>query len=202
MKEQIKIYFAEFIGTLALTLAVTFSLNTPNFPIPTPAVAALTLGLFVYTVGSISGCHINPAVTIGLWVNKKIVSREAILYIVAQALGAFVALNIGRTFIISPTALAVADTYRVFFAEAIGTFFFAFGIAAVVAGAVHERLSGLVVGGSLLLGISIASIGANGVLNPAVAYGIKSFSTAYVVGPIIGSILGMSTSFYLNKKGK
>ncbi len=135
--------------------------------------------------------------------NKKIATREAILYVVVQALGAFVALNIGRTFIVVPTSLAVADTYRVFFAEAIGTFFFTFGIAAVVVGVVHERLAGFVVGGSLLLGISIASIGANGVLNPAVAYGIKSFSTAYVVGPILGSILGMSASFYLTaKKGK
>ena len=50
----------------------------------------------------------------------------------------------------------------------------------------------MVVGGSLLLGIAVAALlGSNGVLNPAVALGIGSFNVMYVLGPILGSVLGM-----------
>jgi glycerol uptake facilitator-like aquaporin len=53
-------------------------------------------------------------------------------------------------------------------------------------------MSGLVVGGSLLLGIALASLlGSNGVINPAVALGIGSFNVMYVLGPVLGSLLGM-----------
>ncbi|MBI1862637.1 hypothetical protein HYS00_00800, partial [Candidatus Microgenomates bacterium] len=47
-------------------------------------------------------------------------------------------------------------------------------------------------GGSLLLGIAIASlIGSAGILNPAVAFGLQSFTIPYVIGPILGSVFGM-----------
>lgn len=79
--------FAELIGTFALTLAVFVSINS-HFPVPTPVIAGLTLGIFVYTIGSISGAHINPAVTIGIRTLKKITTKEAVWYIIAQFIGA------------------------------------------------------------------------------------------------------------------
>ena len=96
--------------------------------------------------------------------------------------------------------LFVADSFRVLAAEAIGTAFFTFGIAAVVFGKVYNGASGVVIGGSLLLGITFAALlGSNGVLNPAVAFGIGSFSLMYVLGPIIGSVIGMNAYKYLKK---
>ena len=81
---------------------------------------------------------------------------------------------------------------KVFVAEAIGAFVFTFGIAA----AVYQGYKGLrlatTIGASLTLGILIASIASNGVLNPAVALGIQSWSFSYVAGPILGAILGMN----------
>ncbi len=75
-------------------------------------------------------------------------------------------------------------------AELLGAALFLFGIAAVVLGAVPAAASGLVIGGSLFLGIHFAAHTSNGVLNPAVALGIGSFSLAYIWGPIAGAIVG------------
>ena len=76
-------------------------------------------------------------------------------------------------------------------AELLGAFFFTFGIAAVVYEKVPASLSGVVVGGSLLLGIFMAAGVSSAVLNPAVALGINSLTPEYVLAPIIGAILGM-----------
>lgn len=185
-----KKYVVEALGTGALTLAVGLSL-AGTFPVPTPLLAALTLGLFVYTVGHISGTHINPAVTIGAWSIGKIETKPAALYLVAQMLGAAVAMAL-MTRLVELPALTVAGDTMIGFAEFLGAFFFTFGIAAVVYGKTPSGLSGVVVGGSLLLGIAIAAgLGSNGVLNPAVAFGIGSFGMMYILGPILGAVCGM-----------
>jgi len=53
-----------------------------------------TLLVMAYAVGPISGCHINPAVTLGMWMSKKIQTKEALLYMVAQVIGAILAAGI------------------------------------------------------------------------------------------------------------
>lgn len=193
-----KKYIAELIGTFALTLAVALSL-AGSFPVSTPVIAALTLGLFVYSISHISGTHINPAVTIGAWFIKKINFIDALFYIVFQILGAILAIIVSHL-MITATSLTVSSSLPTLFAELLGTFFFTFGIASVIYNKTPSVMSGIVIGGSLLLGISVASILSNGVLNPAVALGINSFSLAYVFGPIFGSILGMSTYKILSRE--
>ncbi len=185
-----KKYIAEALGTWALTLIVGLSI-TGAFPVSTPVLAALTVGLFVYSIGHISGTHINPAVTIGLWSIKKISNNDALLYIVSQFVGAGVAYALLSTLSHMPT-LIVSGTTMTGLAEMLGTFFLTFGIASVVYSKTPSQLSGVVIGGSLLLGVAIsATLGANGVLNPAVALGVGSFGFMYIVGPIVGSILGI-----------
>ena len=193
-----KKYFSEALGTFALTLVVALSLAS-KFPIATPVLAALVLGLFVYSIGHISGSHINPAVTIGLWSIKKIKTNDAVYYILAQCIGAGVA-----SFLVSDTLglakLTVSGNVGIGAAELLGAFFFAFGIASVVYGKAPSIMSGVVVGGSLLLGISFAAmLGSNGVLNPAVALGIGSFNLMYLLGPIVGAILGMQAYKYIQE---
>ncbi len=194
-----KKYIAEALGTFALALVVALSL-VGTFPLPTPLLAGLTLGLFVYSIGHISGTHINPAVTIGAWSIKKISTNDAVLYIIAQLIGATLALALVAGTVGMP-AVTVSNSWAVMLAECIGTFFFTFGIASVIYGKTPSQLSGVVVGGSLLLGITFAALlGSNGVLNPAVAFGIGSLSLAYVFAPIVGSVLGMQAYKHLASK--
>lgn len=190
-----KKYTSEALGTFALTLIVGLSL-AGSFPVSTPVLAALTLGLFVYSLGHVSGTHVNPAVTIGAWSIKKISNSDALSYIVAQFVGAVVALCVVSSTVGMP-ALVVSGNWMVIVAEVIGTFFFTFGIASVIYGKTPSHLSGVVVGGSLLLGITAAALlGSNGVLNPAVALGIGSLNFVYLIAPVVGSVLGMQAYKY------
>lgn len=196
---------AECIGTFTLAFAVLASIWGVIPMVPTPVVAGLTLALFVLSVGKISGTHINPAVTIGLYSLKKIDSATAVSYLIAQLTGALLAMVVLSTFLegeLTAQVDAVAD-YKTFFAEFLGAFIFTFGIAS----AIHQKLEGinaaLLIGGSLTLGIICASLGSNGVLNPAVATAISSLSWSYVLGPILGSVIGMNVyAAAFGKKGR
>lgn len=181
-------YAAEFLGTLVLTLGVALSL-TKGLPLATPLVASLTVMLFVYTVGAISGTHINPAVTVGLWSIGKIASRDAGWYIASQLAGAAAAVGLTRVLTGELPGGVVPLTPLVGLGETMGTFLLVFGISSVVYGKTPKDAAGLVIGGSLLLGILVASTVSNAVLNPAVALGINSLSVYHVVAPLLGGIL-------------
>lgn len=190
-----KKYIAELFGTFALTLIVIVTSVTA--PALTPFLAALTLGLFVYSVGHVSGAHLNPAVTIGVWSLNKIKFPEALFYIVSQFIGAYLALYASNLLIadlalkLLPFKARLVNDPLIGFAEGLGMILFAFGIASVVYGKTQKDVSGAVVGGSLLVGIFIASAASNGILNPAVALGLGSFNAMYIIGPVIGATLGM-----------
>jgi glycerol uptake facilitator-like aquaporin len=197
-------YIVEFLGafTLSFVVLAAVAADPETLAVAIPVAAALTLGLFVYTIGSISGSHINPAVTIGLWTVKKIETKDAALYVVAQIFGAAVAIAIAQVLMITlPQAASTTFVVSEFIAEALGAFFFAFGIAAVVYGKVASDMSGVVVGGSLLLGILIASLGgAAGILNPAVAFALNSVTMVYVLAPVLGAVLGFQAYRWLTLK--
>lgn len=86
-----KKYSAEFIGTLALVLIGCGSAVIAGQYIGFMGIAfafGLTVLAMVYAIGNISGCHINPAITIAMLVAGKIKGKDAVLYIIAQCLGA------------------------------------------------------------------------------------------------------------------
>jgi aquaporin Z len=89
-----KKFLAEFVGTLALILigcsAIVIGGFGGAFPVgilPIALAFGLTVMAMAYGIGPISGCHINPAVTVGMWVAGRISPGEAVGYIVAQFLG-------------------------------------------------------------------------------------------------------------------
>lgn len=191
---------AELLGTFLLTLVVLLSLGSP-FIVPTPVLAGLTVGLVVYLFGSVSGAHINPAVTIALYVLKKIDARNAVWYVVMQMAGAFLASWVGMMLLGDAIIAIPVDSVNVLIAEAIGAAVLVMCVASVVFKKVDASVSGLTIGTALVVGAHIASVSSNGILNPAVALGIGSLSWMYAIGPVIGGIIaGYTYQWILSKK--
>lgn len=182
-------FLAELLGTFLLAFLVRLSLGA-EFPVATPVLAAITLGVIVYMIGSVSGAHVNPAVTIGLFTIGKIKAGDALGYIVAQFIGAAIAL-VGAPSFVGSTLSASPNLPFTLVAEAVGATIFLFGISSVVRRKAPESMSGITVGTSLLLGVLAASTGGSGILNPAVALTLQSFSLAYILGPVIGAVAGV-----------
>jgi aquaporin Z len=93
-----KKYIAEFIGTFWLVLggcgSAVLAASFPDVGIGLLGVSlafGLTVLTMAYAIGHISGCHLNPAVSIGLWVGGRFPAKELIPYIVAQVVGSFAA---------------------------------------------------------------------------------------------------------------
>ena len=94
---SMKKYMAEFIGTCVLVLmgcgAAALAGGTISW-LGVSLAFGLSVMVMVYAIGPISGCHINPAITLAMLVNKKISGKDAILYMVFQILGAFLGILI------------------------------------------------------------------------------------------------------------
>ena len=118
---------AELIGTFILALSVALSLIY-KFPVPTPVVAGLTLGLMVYILGPISGAHLNPAVTLSLSVIKKISPLHTLYYVIAQFLGGFLAWNVAISVSSKALELTILNTPAVGLAEALGAAILLLGV--------------------------------------------------------------------------
>ena len=93
-----KKYLAEMVGTMVLVLmgcgvAVSLGCN-PISNIPAVVGTAFAFGLAVvamaYTIGGISGCHINPAITLGVWLSGRMTGKDACGYVCGQVVGAFI----------------------------------------------------------------------------------------------------------------
>jgi glycerol uptake facilitator-like aquaporin len=194
---------AELVGTFVLTLGL---LNSGGNVI----IAALTVMVLVMALSRLSGGHINPAVTVAMWATKQISAVKAGGYIIAQILGAMLALVVVTQFVhATPTdattgqaaavfaSPAVVGQWRPFFAEALGGLIFGLGVSAAVVGRKNSHESGFIIGGALLLGLIAASMGSSAILNPAVAVGLSAYHMdnlwslfAFAVGPVVGVVAG------------
>lgn len=139
--------------------------------------------------------------TLGLLSIRKVDTMSALAYLAAQFVGALVALGVGRLLFPAPAEVIAGGAFSIGMAELLGAVIFLFAIGSVVAGRVSRAASGLVIGTGLLLGIAFAAQGSNGVLNPAVALGIGSFSHPYVWGPIVGAAIGAWLAHALSEPG-
>ena len=193
-RSKIAMLVAEFLGAGVLT-AVTLAVSKSNIGIPyfVSLAAGLTLAGLVTVFSPISGAHFNPAITLGLWSARRVKTLPAVVYIVAQVLGGICAYLLYTYFVNTHWSNSGKFESRVLVAEATGAFIFALGWAATV----YQKLTGgkaaFAIGASLTVGALVASVGSGGLLNPAVALGMRSWVWGtYVLGPVLGAIIGFN----------
>lgn len=193
-RQKIAALVAEFVGTAVLASAVLAMAGRTSFPFFAAVIAGSVMALMVMVIGPISGAHINPALTIGLWTLRKIQTTQAIVYVAAQMLGGVAAWQLSEFLLDQPlrnTATGGID-WRILVAEAVGAFVFGLAVAAAVSRAYDTSKMAVTAGIGLTAGIVVASIAANGLINPAIAVGIQSWDWSYALGPIAGAIIGMN----------
>jgi len=196
-REKLRLLLAEFFGTalLASVVLVTsnmFGLGTAAWY--TALSAGVALSVIVGVFGHISGAHVNPAVTLGLWTLKKIETTNAVVYITAQLLGGATALLFynyatGETLAVSGSS---TFAWSVFVSEMVGAALFGMGIASVVSQKMQGYQAAFTIGMSLTLGALVASLGSAGFLNPAVALGNNAWDRTLVLAPLVGMVVGMN----------
>ena len=193
-QKKIAIIVAEFLGAAILSIALYTILARTSFPLFTGAAVGVSFALLTMIFGEVSGGHFNPAVTLANWSRNRVTTTHAIVNIAAQFLGGFAAWGLIRYFM-GHNLASLAGTkfaWSVFIAEAIGTAVFTFGIGAAVYMNVKGAQFASAVGLSLFLGVLVASLGSNGILNPAVALGVQSWDWAYATAPLVGGIVGFN----------
>ncbi len=213
-----KKYLAEFIGTLCLVLfgcgaAVISGGNVEGGPVGLGLLGiSLAFGLAVvamaYTIGGISGCHINPAITVAMLVAGKITSKDAIGYIVAQFAGALAgAAILGVIANGHPNSfgangwgegyLGNYSTTSAFITEMVFTFLFLYVIFNVTSKHGNSTMAGLAIGVTLVL-IHMVAIPVTGTsvnparsFGPAVLAGGKALSQLwlFIAAPLVGGVL-------------
>ena len=111
-----KKYFAEMVGTFVLTLlgcgtAMFLGCATPAGVVGTAIAFGLSVVAMAYTIGGISGCHINPAITLGVALSGRMSWKDALGYWVGQVIGAIIAgaILFALTNVVTPSAEGIAD---------------------------------------------------------------------------------------------
>lgn len=199
---------AEFFGTFALVFAGTGAvvINAASGGVVTHIGIALTFGLMVlamiYSVGDISGAHLNPAVTIGFFVARRFPGRAVIPYVTSQLLGAASAsLLLHFLFPRDRTlgmTLPAGDVTQSFVLEVVLTFILMWVILSVSTGAKEKGITaGIAVGSVIALEGMFAGPISGASMNPARSFGpavvLLHFESLwiYFAATVIGAVLAV-----------
>lgn len=222
-----KKYLAEMIGTMVLVLmgcgtAVSLGCNPVGADLSTVVGTAMAFGLSViamaYTIGGISGCHINPAITLGVFLSKRMSAKDALMYIVFQVIGGLLGAAIlyalvtsaGTDFALAGAGLGSNDLQSGvsvaggLIAEIVFTCVFVLVVLGATASDNEStgKFAGLAIGLSLIL-VHLVCLRYTGTsVNPARSFGPALFAqlaggpaTAlsnlwiFIVGPFAGAVL-------------
>ena len=213
-----KKYISELIGTYALVFAGTGAIiiNDASGGSITHVGIAITFGLVVlamiYTLGDISGAHLNPAVTLGFFAARRFPARKVLPYILSQCIGALAAsLTLRFLFPAHPTlgcTLPAGTAAQSFVMEAILTFLLMFVIFGVSTGAREKGITaGIAVGAVIALEamfagpICGASMNPARSLAPALVSGHLESLWIYITAPVLGAVIAIFACCCVREKG-
>ncbi|MBD2577693.1 aquaporin Z [Oscillatoria sp. FACHB-1406] len=218
MTRNTRILLAELFGTFVLVIGGCGSAVLAGEKIGFLGVSiafGLSLLVMAYTIGDISGCHINPAVSIALWVAKKTPTGELPFYLIGQILGAIVgggvlyliasgnpAFDISKGFATNGFGEHSPGGYSLFacaIAEIVLTFFLLFAIMGTTYPKFPTGFAGIPIGLVLILIHLVGIPVTNTSVNPARSIGVAVYQGGWAIeqlwlfifAPIIGAILGV-----------
>ncbi len=226
---NVKKYIAEFIGTAVLTLfgcgsavAANTLLGNAEQPIPlafSTLLIAFAFGLSIvamaYSIGNVSGCHINPAVSLGILVAGKMSVKDFIGYVIAQVIGAIagaglLSVFVGSTATLGENGYGAASALGIsagiaFLVEVVLTFVFVLLILGVTSKPEYSSVAGLVIGLTLvlihILGIPFTGTSVNPArsLGPALFVGGTALSQVwlFIAAPLVGAAVAALVHRYV-----
>ena len=213
-----KRYISELIGTLVLVLFGCGSAAIAGSVLGNVGIAlafGLSIVAMAYVIGDISGCHINPAVSIGMWIDGRLETKDLVMYIVFQCIGAIIGIGLLAVIINSAPTLGGytatglgqngfgaassvgLNVTGAIIVEIILTFVFVFTVLGVTKKAENGAVAGIVIGLTLafvhIMGIPLTGTSVNPArsIAPALFIGGQALQQVWVfiVAPIIGAII-------------
>lgn len=200
---------AELVGTFIFVFAIIGAVNSASAL--TPLVIGFALMIMVFATGHISGAHLNPAVSVGVWLRGAIDAGGMVAYIIAQFVGGALAALL--SFVLWPAAAApvAIEVGPAFLVEALWTFVLVYVVLNVATSHNHRNNSfyGLAIGTTVFVGaVAVGGISGGG-FNPAVALGLSitgAFDWAaiwlYVLAPVVGGAIAAVLFRVLNTDDK
>ncbi len=214
----LKKYVAECIGTFVLVFfacgtAAAIGCDEPANYLAVAIVFGLVIVAMAYSIGNVSGCHINPAVSIAMLVSGKMSVVDFIGYIVAQFIGAIAGAAamipfLGKDCGFGANALFEGSIGKSFAIEVILTFVFVLAILGVTSKIENSSVAGLVIGFSLTL-VHILGIHFTGTsVNPARSFGPALFAGGdalssvwvFILAPLVGGVIAALCYKFLDSK--
>ena len=214
-----KKYIAEFIGTFVLTFMGCGAAIFAGDVFTIAAAFGLSIVAMAYSIGNISGCHINPAVSFAMFLNKKLSQDDLIFYVIAQVAGAIIAGavlkligamtdisgafdNIGANGYDKMSAMKL-NAGGALIVEVILTCIFVYVILAVTSKPEYSNIAGIIIGLTLTF-VHIVGIRLTGTsVNPARSIGAALFSGTDALAQvwlfIVAPIAGAAAAAYLFK---
>lgn len=217
---SLKKYVAEFIGTFVLVFfacgtatVVGCSAENGTGYLLTALAFGLVIVAMAYSIGNVSGCHINPAVSIAMLVSGKLSIKDFIGYVVAQFIGATAGAAALMAFVGKESGLGANALYKgniglSVLIEIILTFVFVIAILGVTSKIENGAVAGIVIGLTLtlvhILGISFTGTSVNPArsFGPALFVGGDALSSVWVfiVAPLVGGVLAALVYKFLDSK--
>ena len=213
-----KRYISELIGTMVLVLFGCGSAAIAGSVLGNVGIAlafGLSIVAMAYVIGDISGCHINPAVSIGMWIDGRLETKDLVMYIVFQCIGAIIGIGLLAVIINSAPTLGGytatglgqngfgaassvgLNVTGAIIVEIILTFVFVFTVLGVTKKAENGAVAGIVIGLTLafvhIMGIPLTRTSVNPArsIAPALLLGGQALEQVWVfiLAPIVGAII-------------